>query len=259
MNLENKNVVIIGATGDLGTSVAKKINNEKANILLIGRNKDKLSNLEASLIDSSQISADINLDKDRDKILKASKDQFDKVDIVINIAGLMSFNEFIYEKDETTAALFETNVVSPMLLNKRFVNDMVKNHSGTIVNVGSIFGSIPFALFSSYSATKAALKAYSESLRRELYDTGVNVVYVAPRAIKTKFNADSINKMNQHFKVAMDDPDTVANEIIKAIKSEKKDKYIGFPEKLFVRINALLPRLVDIALKKQNQEAKKFI
>jgi short-subunit dehydrogenase len=65
--------------------------------------------------------------------------------------------------------------------------------------------------------------------------------------------------MNNKFKISMDDPDFVANEIINAIKLGKKDKYIGYPEKLFVRINALMPRLVDKALKKQNQEAKQFI
>jgi short-subunit dehydrogenase len=259
MKLEHKNILIIGATGDLGAAVARRLNSENANIVLVGRSKDKLATLATDLPKSIQIIADINHEKDREKIFQKTLEKFNQIDVVINIAGLMSFNEFILETDEITNSLFQTNVISPMLLNKKIAKHMIENSSGSIVNIGSIFGSIPFALFSSYSATKAALKAYSESLRRELEGTGVNVSYIAPRAIRTKFNSNAINEMNNKFKISMDDPDFVANEIINAIKLGKKDKYIGYPEKLFVRINALMPRLVDKALKKQNQEAKQFI
>ena len=85
------------------------------------------------------------------------------------------------------------------------------------------------------------------------------VSYIAPRAVRTAFNSDSMTQMCDHSKTKMDSPSEVAKDIVNAIKLDTKEKYLGFPEKIFVRINSLFPRLIDKALKKQNQQAKKFI
>ena len=100
MKLEHKNILIIGATGDLGAAVARRLNSENANNVLVGRSKDKLAALANDLPKSIQILADINHEKDRDKIFQKTLEKFNQIDIVINIAGLMSFNEFILETDE---------------------------------------------------------------------------------------------------------------------------------------------------------------
>jgi hypothetical protein len=90
---------------------------------------------------------------------------------------------------------------------------MKKRGSGQIVNIGSIFGSIPFAYFVSYSSAKAGLKALSEALRRELDGTGVTVTYVAPRAVKTPMNHGKVVELSKATRMAMDAPEAVAARI----------------------------------------------
>jgi short-subunit dehydrogenase len=135
---------------------------------------------------------------------------------------------------------------------------MLARGTGKIVNIGSTFGSIGFAWFSAYSASKFALRGFSEALRRELADSGVTVAYIAPRAVKTKLNTAAVYQMAHATGMRMDAPSWVAGRVIRAIRHDRKDVYLGFPESLFVRVNTLLPRLVDMALRKQNRTMSTF-
>jgi short-subunit dehydrogenase len=102
------------------------------------------------------------------------------------------------------------------------------------------------------------MRGFSEALRRELEGSGVNVTYIAPRAIKTPLNSPAVYRMAEKVKMNMDEPADIARAIIRAIEQDKKDSYLGFPESLFVRINAVLPRLVDGSLRKQNQIMREY-
>jgi short-subunit dehydrogenase len=152
----------------------------------------------------------------------------------------------------------QLNTLVPMQLTRQVVQYMIDQGKGQIVNVGSTFGSIAFAWFAAYSSSKFGLRGFSEALRRELADSGVGVTYVAPRGVKTKLNSTSIYRMADKVKMTMDEPTWVAQRIVKGIEKGRKDIYLGFPESLFVRVNALLPRLVDGALKKQNHQMMEF-
>ena len=133
-------------------------------------------------------------------------------------------------------------------------------HEGAqIINVGSTFGSIGYPGFSAYCASKFGLRGFTESLRRELADSGLQVSYIAPRATETDLNSDNIVAMNDALGTAMDEPSLVADEVMQIISTPvASDKYLGWPEKLFVRINALLPALVDSSLRKQLPIIRRF-
>ncbi|MNR05659.1 putative oxidoreductase SadH [compost metagenome] len=120
-----------------------------------------------------------------------------------------------------------------------------------VVNVGSTYGSIGYPGYASYCATKFALRGFSEALRRELADTRVSVLYVAPRATRTGMNSPAAQALNDALKANVDDPQTVAAAVIHAIAGERRDLYLGWPERFFVRLNSLLPHLVDRGLRKQ--------
>ena len=128
-----------------------------------------------------------------------------------------------------------------------------------VVNVGSIFGSIGFPCFASYSASKYALRGYSEALRRELADSRVRVHYVAPRYTRTGFNQEPVARMAEALGMRQDSPEDVAAQTLAAIARDAADTFLGWPEKLFVRINALLPRLVDKALSRQARQMRPFL
>ncbi len=267
MNLNDKKIILVGACGGIGVEVSRLLVSLGAYVVLVDKNQACLDDLLKELLLSGEnleekiitIASDISVEKDRREIIAKTLSNFGEIGILINLAGLMSFTQFELEDPETTELLFKVNVLAPMHLSRMVVPHMVEKGSGQIVNIGSIFGSISFAWFATYSSTKFALRGFSEALRRELDGTGVKVNYIAPRAVKTPFNSDSITQMCEHLNTKMDPPFEVAKDIVNAIQNETKDKYLGFPEKIFVRINALFPRLVDKVLKKQNQEAKKFI
>ena len=263
MKLKEKIIILTGAYGGIGSETARLLLDAGARVVLVGRNNKKMNDLieELPLTDNNIIAvvADVSLESDRQKIIDKALSAFGNIDVLINLAGSMSFNEFSQEDTETTDRLFQVNVLAPMHLTKMVIPHMVERGSGQIVNIGSIFGSISFAWFATYSSTKFALRGFSEALRRELDGTGVMVSCIAPRAVRTAFNSDSMTQMCDHSKTKMDSPSEVAKDIVNAIKLDTKEKYLGFPEKIFVRINSLFPRLIDKALKKQNQQAKKFI
>jgi short-subunit dehydrogenase len=164
----------------------------------------------------------------------------------------MSFRPFAEEEPATLERLLQLNLVVPMLLARQVLPRLLAQGQGRIVNIGSTFGSIGFAWFAAYSASKFGLRGLSEALRRELEGTGVGVTYVAPRAVKTPLNTGAVYRMAEVTKMNMDDPEWVAERIVQAIESDAKDVYLGFPEKLFARLNGFLPRLIDGGLRKQN-------
>ncbi len=265
--LAGKRVVLTGASGGIGSEVAHLLVKRGASIVLVGRGESSLALLQSELQQNkpsgeagiTYVAADVTSEADREQVIEQALARMGGIDLLINLAGAMNFTEFSNEKPEITEQLFRINVLAPMHLSRMIVPHMVEKGSGQIVNVGSIFGSIAFAWFASYSSAKFALRGFSEALRRELDGTGVGVTYIAPRAVRTSFNSDQVTEMCHQLKMNMDEPDEVALMIVNALESGAKDKYLGFPEKLFVRINSLFPRLVDKALSSQNREAKRYI
>ena len=111
--------------------------------------------------------------------------------------------------------------------------------------------SIGFPGFAAYSASKFAVRGFSEALRRELSDTHVAVHYVAPRATKTALATDRVRAMNAELGVGMDTPQQVAAAILRVLCDERRELLLGAPERLFAKLNALLPALVDRSLQRQ--------
>ena len=146
--------------------------------------------------------------------------------------------------------MFELNTLTPILLTRLLLPLMLSRQS-VIVNVGSGFGSIGFAGYCGYSASKFALRGFSEALRRELADTSVSVRYLAPRATTTDMNSDTVVAMNAELGNAMDEPMVVAGALLNLLAKSSGTSYIGWPERFFIKLNGLFPALVDRALGKQ--------
>ncbi len=259
--LKAQRIILTGATGGIGGEVARQLLAQGARVGLVGRSAQKLQQLGNELGDNniSLIAADITSAEGRQKIVDQMQESFGGYDILVNSAGIMDFTSFLDQSDERLEAVFQTNIIAPMQLTKKVLPYMLAQNKGQIVNVGSIFGSIGFAWFTSYSTSKFALRGFSQALRRELAETPVKVTYIAPRAVKTALNSGAVYKMAEEVKMNMDSPEYVAKQIVRSIVKQDKDRYLGFPESLFVRINALIPGLVDKATRGQNKIAKKYI
>jgi short-subunit dehydrogenase len=260
MNLKNACVVLTGAAGGIGSALADALLAEGARVALVDRNQERLEALAANFPSGQTvvIAQDLLAEDAPRQVVECALAEFGHVDVLINLAGVMNFSPFLREPQALTEQLFGLNVFLPMQLTRALLPHMQERGKGRIVNVGSIFGSIAFAWFASYSSSKAALRSFSEALRRELAGTGIDVSYIAPRTVQTPFNTGAIYRMGEKVGMNVDTPEFVAKQIMRALKKNTKERYLGFPESFFVRLNYLFPRLVDQALKKQNKIAQSF-
>ncbi len=180
----------------------------------------------------------------------------ERPDILINMAGVQFFGPAECQSSDEMYAGYMVNLVAPVSLCRACLLFMKRRNSGQIVNIGSIFGSIPLAHFAAYSSAKAGLRAFSEALRRELAGSQIAVTHIAPRAVRTGMFTAQIQKYAQATGMKVDDPAHVSKTIVSAIKQRKREVHIGFPEQFFVRLNAVLPRLIDVAVRKGDRKAK---
>lgn len=176
-------------------------------------------------------------------------------DILVNLAGVQHFGPVEAQSPDHLLASYLVNLVAPVRLAQAALPRMRARGRGQIVNIGSIFGSINFAHFATYSSAKAGLRGFSQALRRELAGSGLQVTYIAPRAVRTPLNSAQVMAFAKLTHMNMDEPAEIARRIVRVIGSGKPEAYFGFPESLFVRINALAPGLVDAALAANDQKA----
>lgn len=258
MQVKNSRIVLTGAAGGMGRILAGRLHAEGGKLALVDANADALHEVAATLEGAHPVAGDLSSVEGCRIAAEECREQLGGIDLLINLAGINSFSAYEDEDPAKVELMMRVNLLAPMWLTRAVLPEMQAQNAGRIVNVGSIFGSIGFAYFTTYSATKFGLRGFSEALRRELADSNIKVTYIAPRAVKTPMNSDAVMKMGEATGMNMDAPEDVVNRIIEAINNDRKDIYFGFPEALFVRINVLFPRLVDRALAGQNRIARKF-
>jgi short-subunit dehydrogenase len=248
MSLNGKSILITGASGGIGVPLCHALQRQGARLLVISRDpqlpfekaeliQGDLSTLEGIELVTSQLHSHI-------------------IDLFISLAGMSYAGTIEDQSAESISRLYHINLMAPILLTRALLPYMKQHNQGHIIHIGSTFGAIPFGYFASYSSSKSGLWGFTEALRRELVDSAIHVTYIAPRAVNTPMNTSKIRTLAQRTHMTMDDPKWVAECIIDAILKHKKEVYLGFPEKIFVYINALFPRLIDYALKNNNRIAK---
>lgn len=255
MDLELQRILITGAGGGIGQALCAQLAARKTRLCLLDRNPETSERLEQDLkkssVDILRVQADITRGEDRERAINKMTQTWGGIDILINLAGVMDFSRFDEQDPGIMQRILQVNVEAPMQLTRAVLPQMLERGHGRIVNVGSMFGSIGFPCFTAYSTSKFALRGFSQALRRELTGSGVGVTYVSPRAVKTPLNPPVVHRMAELGMMHMDDPQWVAHKIVQAMEREKDEAYLGFPESLFARINAVLPKVVGRAIAKQ--------
>jgi len=253
MDLKGKTILLTGANGGIGTALGKLLSEQGCKLVLCSLSRESLEKLERDLAASgntnshSIIAADISSSEDRHRIASECE-ALGGIDVLINLAGVLDFNLFEEQSPEMIERTIRINLLSPMLLCHELLPQLKLKEKAKVLNVGSIFGSIGHPGFVAYCASKAGMKTFTEALSRELADSNISVSYIAPRATATALNSDRVNEMNKALGNNTDTPDYVASQIISHLQRDKALSYIGWPEKFFVRLNALLPSVVHKAL-----------
>ncbi|PKG38527.1 SDR family oxidoreductase [Psychromonas sp. Urea-02u-13] len=263
MQLQQKTILLTGATGGIGSAMAKALAQAGCYLVLIGRDQSKLEQLKGSLNNACKhriVVCDISETNGLDYIDKQCKtysQQGIDIDGIINNAGC---NQFALLSERNTKSIIDElniNLTSPIILSKLALGWL--NRPGFILNIGSTFGSIGYPGYSSYCAAKSGLHRFSEALQRELKGTGINVFYLAPRATQTTLNNLHVNALNKQLGNQTDTPEIVAKNVLEVLQKEINTRWIGWPEKLFARINQLFPNLVSASIYKQQDTINSFL
>ena len=247
MQLNGARILLTGATGGLGEVLASQLSAAGAALLLTGRNPDKLAAIPLTAgAECVRLQADLST---ADGIAAAaSAARRFNANMLINNAGIGGFGLLESQDWNEVEQIMATNLVVPIRLTHALLPWLKSLPEAAVVNIGSTFGSIPFAGFAAYSSAKAGLRGFSQALRRELADSSVRVIHIAPRAIDTPLNSAAVNRLNAALKNTSDSPAHVAAGIVRTLQNNASESHLGFPERLFAWINGVSPSLIDRGL-----------
>ena len=244
MKLDGKRVLLTGASGGIGSEVLRLLLARGARVAVTARSPDAFAQLPVETARLKVLAGDLADESFRASLPSLVTTWAGGLDVLVNAAGSGSFALLGQEDSATIERLLRVNVLVPIDLTRRLLPLLQQAPQAAVLNVGSVLGAIGLAGNSVYCASKFALRGFSEALRRELADTNVAVLYAAPRATRTRLNSAAAAKLGN----AVDEPRTVAAAIVDALERRRPRSVVGWPEKLFVRLNGVLPALVDRAV-----------
>ena len=192
--MKDKIIFITGATSGIGEGCARKFASEGANLILNGRNQDKLNELKIELQDDFGIEVlllpfDVR-DRERAKVaIESLEGKWKSIDVLVNNAGLViGFDKEFEGVLEEWDIVIDTNIKGLLNITRLVTPGMVQRGVGHIINIGSIAGDAAYPGGSVYCATKAAVKTLSDGLRQDLVDTPLRVTNIKPGLVETNFS-----------------------------------------------------------------------
>ncbi|MCX8084900.1 MAG: SDR family oxidoreductase [Calditerrivibrio sp.] len=222
MTLEGKKILITGASKGIGASLAKKLADKKATLLLTARSMSKATELIADLqkkeISFYTFDADLSKEEDIKSMYYYFTSKVEGLDILINNAGRGIYKPITDETAKTIRDILNLNLFGLIYTTALFSKTIIENR-GTIVNIASVAGRKGFTGLSTYCASKWGVVGFSESLRDELCSKNVRVITVEPGLVDTEWGEELPEGFVQYKKsVNMLTPEDVANTIVFALE-----------------------------------------
>lgn len=191
--MKGKTILITGATSGIGEACARKFAVMGSNLILNGRNMDKLERLKHELtalgIEILTLPFDVRDSQAMHQALDSLQGQWKAIDVLINNAGLVLGMDKEHEGSlDEWDVVIDTNIKALLTMTRMVVPGMVERGCGHVINIGSIAGDAAYAGGSVYCATKAAVKALSDGLRIDLVDTPLRVTNIKPGMVETNFS-----------------------------------------------------------------------
>jgi len=253
MKISGARVLLTGASGGIGIEILRQLLQRGARVAAVSNDNRPIRQDSIALATDSRrlllIEGDLTDAAFRISAVEAAGQWGDGgIDILINAAGAADFALLEHQAARGIEFITQLNLVAPMDLTRLALPLLASAPQALIVNLGSVFGAIGYPGNAVYSATKFGLRGFSEALGRELADTSIGLLYLAPRATRTPLNPPAVNELNEKLGNKVDEPTVVAGLILRSIARSRGEVTFGWPERLFVRVNALLPRLVDGAI-----------
>jgi short-subunit dehydrogenase len=257
-NLENRKILITGASSGIGKATAEALATYNPRLILIARNSEGLSNLAFDLKTRfpqlsypTCLSCDITNPKEIEDMVNTCERLFGTVDILINNAGYGVYGESVLTTLEDFKEVMNVNFFGAINCMYSVLPMMKRAGRGQIINIASVAALHGIPYLSAYGASKAALASVSQSLRAELFDTDIKVNVIYPGYTKTNFfrNEKKVGLAVRPTGPYMP-PEKVAKGIIKTIFESHGDRVIGREGHMLKFLKDISPGFVEFLLKK---------
>jgi 3-oxoacyl-[acyl-carrier protein] reductase len=218
-DLENKNIIVTGASGGIGNSIVEKLNDCGANVLASGTRLEKLEELKSKFNNIKILKFDISQSDKIEEFIDNAANELGGLDCIVNNAGITQDNLAIRMSIEEWRKVIDINLTSTFLMSKFAIKKMLKNKKGKIINITSVVGHTGNLGQANYTASKAGLVAMSKSLAIEYAKKNINVNCISPGFIKTAMT----DKIDEKFKevivskipsARLGEPEDIANAVL---------------------------------------------
>jgi short-subunit dehydrogenase len=251
----NELILITGASSGIGYEMARILGAKNYDLILVARNIEKLTALQKELKSKYSIQVYV-IQKDLSEVIhtielyEEIKSMRLEVTMLVNNAGVGSYGNFSDTDLDSELKMINLNVASLVALTKLFVQDMLIRKRGKILNVASLLSFLPFPYYAVYSATKAFVLAFSETIAAELEGTGVVVTTLCPGPVDTAFNTDAMWKTNAYKANKPVSAEVVAKQGADLLLYGKGKKIVGFNNWFISNLPRVTPDFLMMKIKK---------
>lgn len=251
--LAGKRVVLTGATSGIGWYLATQLIGMGASVVVDGRRQERLNQLRLSLGNSRKLIAihgDICDPLHRQQLISAANDRFGGIDLLINNAGIGAIGTFEQATPDRLRQILEVDFFAAAELTRLAIMHLKRGNDPVICNVNSVLGYRGVPGKSEYCAAKFAMRGWTESLRLELRQYGIDVLAVSPSTTRSEFFSALIqtDKSATSPSLGSQSCEKVAASIIKAVRRRRADSILSPGGKALVWLSQVLPRLTDSLL-----------
>jgi len=216
-NLDGKSILLVGATGGLGRQIGRYLVKEGAQLVLFGRDSDRLAALD---LDWPHAIGDIADSAACEKAVRTAISAHGQLDGVVNTAGLVAFGDLAELSDETMDELLTANLIGPARLMRTALAEI--ETGGFFANVSAVVAERPLAGMAFYSATKAALTALDQAMAREMRRRRIDILDFRPPHMETGLANHPIAGVAPVLPKGRS-PESIAERIVEAIKSGERE------------------------------------
>ncbi len=249
--IRDRRFLITGASRGIGRALAEQIAHQGGRLVLAARSAGPLNDLAARLgtfgCNVSAVSTDITRAEDRQRLLETAVARLGGLDVVVNNAGIGSWGHFATSSEAILREIMEVNFFAPAELTRLAIPHLGRGHQPAIVNISSMCGRRGVPAWSEYSASKFALVGLTEALRGELARFDIDVLLILPGLTRSEYFQNLLRtdgRFQIDFTAAMP-PEAVAESILRSLRKNRAETVLGREAKWILRVNRLLPRLVD--------------
>jgi len=249
---KGKVIWITGASSGIGEALAYEWSKLGAQLILSARRGNELERVMDTCAHSGRCTIapfDLSRQDDIEAIADCMLQQFGSIDILVNNGGVSQRSPIIETDVAVDRRIMEVDYFSGVILTKKLLPAMVAKGSGHIIAISSIVGMFGFPLRSAYSAAKHAMHGFYETVWAELHTQGIRVTVVCPGRILTNVSLNALTKdgtphgIMDHGQSNGITAETCARKIIKAVRKNKKEVYIGKKDLLMIYFKRYIPWL----------------